>query len=121
MLATSRLLVISDVPRLILAVETSLLCLLGHAPHELVGKDIRILQGPETDTGLLSFALDRAAVMQSQIILHERHGLTALMDSQPAFQRSLESWCKLQFAALPSLRHEPRFLSSMFPNSGSEV
>jgi hypothetical protein len=93
----SRLLVSVDAPHLIWAAETSLQSLLGHAPHELVGKDIRILQGPETDTGLLSFALDQAAVMQSQIILHERHGLTTLVDvsCEPHFSTSQNKRCVL--------------------------
>jgi hypothetical protein len=65
---TSRFLVSTDVPHRILAVETSLQYLLGYDPHSLIGKDIRILYGPETDTGLLSFSLNHANVMQSQII-----------------------------------------------------
>ena len=77
---TSRLLVSSDFPHLILAVETSLQKLLGYAPHELVGKDIRILQGPGTDTGPLTSSLAHANVMQSPIVLYERHGLAVLMD-----------------------------------------
>ena len=77
---TSRLLVSSDVPHLILSVETGLQNLLGYAPHELVGKDIRILNRPETNSGLLGHCLDHGSVMQSQISLYEQHGAAVLMD-----------------------------------------
>jgi hypothetical protein len=93
----SRLLVSTEVPHLILAVETSLQYLLGHAPHELVGKNFRILQGPETDTDLLSFSLDNVNAMQGQISLYGRQGLPLIMDvlCEPLFSTSQNKWCIL--------------------------
>ena len=102
---TSSLLVSSDVPHLILAVETSLQHLLGYAPHELVGKDFRILQGPETDTERLTSSMDHANATQNQFILYERHGLAVPMDvsCEPYFSMSQNKVCTLMGLAATEL------------------
>jgi hypothetical protein len=96
--SASRLLVSTVAPHLILAVETSLPHLLGYAPHELVGKDFRILQGTETDTELLGFFfLENASMMHSRISLYERYGRPAMMEvsCEPLFSTSANRRCIL--------------------------
>ncbi len=94
--STSRLLVSTVAPHLILAVETSLPYLLGYAPHEL-GNDLRILQGPETDTELLGFFLQNASLMHSRISLYERYGRPVMMEvsCEPLFSTSANRRCIL--------------------------
>jgi hypothetical protein len=96
-----RLLVSTDAPNLILSVETSLIYFMGYSPQELIGKEIRILQGLETDAGLLNSALDQPSTMKCQINLYEQSGLKKNMDVsfEPHFGTEQNKRCILMVLA----------------------
>jgi hypothetical protein len=58
-------------------------CLLGHSPHCIKGKPLKMLQGPETDCALLESSIVNAgiylAAIQFQVVLYEKSGRSKLM------------------------------------------
>ena len=94
---TSRLLLSTQAPHLILAVESSWDRLLGHAPHELVGKSFFVLQGPETDTQFLTSFLSSNEITNGRVILYEPSGQYKMMEisCEPLFSLSYNAQCYL--------------------------
>jgi hypothetical protein len=74
----SRIVVSADAPHAILAVGAKIMRLLGYSPRQLHGCVLQTLQGPETDTVLLRWAIKSACENSNsvccQVVLYDSKG-----------------------------------------------